>query len=311
VEEYIMQNQKFEDEYFLFWRTSPTVMIGRFQNTIEEINMDFIKSNNMNVVRRNSGGGTIYTDENCWQFSFIIRKEKNEIRDFRDFTKPVTDALKILGINTEFSGRNDLMLNGKKFSGNAQFSYKNQFLHHGSILFDANLENLIKSITVSDEKLISKGIKSIKERVINLKPNLFNPEITSLEFKDKLLTSLNNNMLQINLTKNDLQEIEKIEKEKFLNWDWNYGRSPEFNITKNKRFIGGKVEVFLIVKNGIIQECKIYGDFFFNGNIIDLENKIIGNKYEASKLYVLFKKIEIEKLFYGITSEDFLQLFIQ
>ena len=309
LEEYIMKNAEFKDEYFLFWNTKPTLMIGRFQNTIEEINMDFAKSENMDIIRRNSGGGTIYTDENCWQFSFITWKDGNKVKNFRDFTKPIIDALQKLGINSWFSGRNDLMLGEKKFSGNAQFSYKNRFLHHGSILFNANLENLVKAISPSNEKIISKGIKSIKERVVNLKDFLNDKNINTFTFRDRMLEILKQNMEIINLSEKNKEEVKNIEKNKFLTWDWNFGLSPDFNYSKSLRFAGGKVDINLNVSKGYIKDCKIFGDFFFNGDIKDLENNIINCKYEKNELLNLFNSFNIENYFYQIKCDELIECF--
>jgi lipoate-protein ligase A len=280
LEEYIMTQPKFKDEYFIFWRTLPTLMIGRFQNTIEEINAKYAEENKINVIRRNSGGGTIYTDENCWQFSFITWKEYGKVKDFRLFTKPILDALKKLGIDAVFSGRNDLLFGDKKFSGNAQFSIGNRFLHHGAILFDTNIDNMVKALLVGDDKIISKGIKSVRERVINIKQYLSNPNITSEEFKEKMISIVGNEMETIAIDEEDLMEIKKIENEKFLDWNWNYGKSPEFNITKTTETQGGKFIVNLDVRNGVITNCKLNGDFFFTGDIIDFEKNLIGCKYE-------------------------------
>lgn len=311
LEEFIMKNTDFDDEYFLFWRTRPTLMIGRFQNTIQEINSQFVKENNIDVIRRNSGGGTIYTDENCWQFSFITWKEKGQVKDFRDFTKPVIDALRKLGIKAEFSGRNDLMIEGKKFSGNAQFGIKDRFLHHGTILFNTDLDNLVKSLNVGDEKVISKGIRSVKERVTNIKPYLNNSGISNQEFKNEIISLLKTDMEQIFVTPQQFEAIDDIEKGKFLTWEWNYGNSPEFNITKSKRFDGGKVEILLNVKNGIIQSCTIYGDFFFNDDISTLQDSVIGCKYEKNDISRSLSKIYESNPLYLISITELLSCFIE
>lgn len=309
VEEYIISSTDFTDEYFLFWNTKDTLMIGRFQNTVEEINLDFAELEKIDIVRRNSGGGTIYTDENCWQFSFITWKENNNVKDFRIFTSPIINALKKLGINAVFSGRNDLLLNNKKFSGNAQFSYKNRFLHHGSILFNADLEKLVKSITPSNEKIISKGIKSVKERVINLKDFLNNPCIDTYSFRDQLIALLNQEMGVEYLSDKDKEKIEKIEKEKFLSWDWNFGISPDYNFSKSHHFKNGQIVVYLLISKGYIKECHLYGDFFLNGDIIEFQNAIMNCKYDKSELLKIFKKIKIDNYFYQITDEELLECF--
>lgn len=310
VEEYIMRNPAFKDEYFMFWRTRPTLMIGRFQNTIQEINSQFAKDCKIDVIRRNSGGGTVYTDPNCWQFSFITWKKAGQVKDFRDFTKPVVEALKKLGVNAEFSGRNDLLCDGKKFSGNAQFGLKGRFLHHGTILFDTNLENLVRSLNVTDEKIISKGIQSVRERVTNIRPHL-SIDFSSMDFRDKMISMLRQDMDQIELTNEDLAEIEKIEVEKFLTWEWNYGNSPAFNITKSNRFDGGKIEVQLDVESGIIKTCSIFGDFFCNGDISVIQNSVTGCKYEINSIREALNNVKASEMLYLISNDELASCFIE
>lgn len=309
TEEYIMKNTDLEDEYFMFWRTKPTLMIGRFQNTIQEINQQFVRENDFDVIRRNSGGGTVYTDPDCWQFSFITWKNSGKVKDFRDFTKPVIDALKNLGIPAEFHGRNDLHCSGKKFSGNAQFGMKERFLHHGTILFDTNLENLVRSLNVADEKIISKGIQSVRERVTNIRPFLSN-DMDSIKFRDSMITLLRADMEQVALTADDMREIDIIENEKFLTWEWNYGNSPKFNITKSNRFDGGKVEVQLNVENGIIKTCSIFGDFFCNGDISVIEESVIGCKYEKHTISNALESVNATGMLYLISLEELVSCFI-
>ena len=311
LEEYIMRNSEFNDEYFLFWRTRPTLMIGRFQNTIQEINSQFVKDNHLDVVRRNSGGGAIYTDENCWQFSFITWKEDGQDKDFRNFTKPVIEALAKLGLDAEFSGRNDLMAGGKKFSGNAQFGIKNRFLHHGTVLFDTNLDNLIKSLNVGDEKVVSKGIKSVRERVTNIKGFLNDPDLSALDFRNSMIALLKQDMETIYLTEEQRIEIEELENRKFLTWDWNYGNSPEFNLSRSKRFAGGKLEIYLNVKKGIITECSIYGDFFGTADISVICNLVRGVKYERNELFKILNNAEDAHKFQQISVEDLVSCFVE
>jgi len=155
LEKYAIEELDIADSYFMFWRTTPTLMIGRYQNTLAEINMPFAKANNINIVRRITGGGTIYTDMNGWQFSFINKQAGGKEIEFETYTRPIIDALHSIGVAAEKSGRNDLVIDGRKFSGNAQYKRKDVMLHHGSILFDTNIENLVRAITPDDEKLVS------------------------------------------------------------------------------------------------------------------------------------------------------------
>lgn len=311
VEEYIMKNAKFDDEYFMFWRTNPCLMIGRFQNTIEEINQEFAHENHIEITRRNSGGGTVYTDPECWQFSFITFKKDGKAKDFQEFTAPVIAALKELGANAEFNNRNDLNIDGKKFSGNAQYSTVNRFLHHGTLLFNTNLDNLVLSLKVSDEKIRSKGIKSVRERVTNLKPHLSNPEMNSIEFRYEMIKLIKGDMETIKLSEQDLDEISNIEKNKFTTWEWNYGASPEFNISKSQRFDGGKLEVQLLVKNGIIRDCKLYGDFFCSGNINEICDSVLGCKYQKCEIENALQKINAADMLYKIELDELLSCFVE
>jgi len=306
IEEYIMRTPTFKDEYFMFWRTNPTLMIGRFQNTLEEINSEFATKNNLEIVRRNSGGGTIYTDLEGWQFSFITHKDG---RGFEDFTKPVIDALRELGIETTLSGRNDLLANGKKFSGNARYIYKNRLLHHGSMLYNTSIDNMVKALQVGEEKLISKSIKSVRERVTNLKPLMPNI-IDSEDFGKSLTEIVGKGMPQISLTEKDIIEIEKIEKEKFNTWDWNYGKSPAFKYSNGKRFKGGFFRIDINVDKGLITECRINGDFFANGNIDTLCKALKNTPYKKDDIRKVLEQNNADNLIHDIEQHEILSCFV-
>ena len=310
VEEYIMKNASFKDEYFMFWRTNPCLMIGRFQNTIEEINQKFAEEKDIEITRRNSGGGTVYTDMECWQFSFITFKKEGKSKNFQTFTQPIIDAIKTLGADAEFNSRNDLNINGKKFSGNAQYTNGNRFLHHGTLLFNTNLDNLVLSLKISDDKIRSKGIKSIRERVSNLKQHLSNKDLDSLKFQEEMIALIRGSMETQYLNDDDIKAIEEIERKKFRTWEWNYGVSPKFNIKKSNRFSGGKLEVNIMVKNGIINDCKIYGDFFCTGDITQIQNVVIGCKYEKESISKALNKTQSSDMLYLIEPLELLSCFI-
>lgn len=309
LEEYVMKTEKFCDEYFLFWNTVPTLMIGRFQNTLQEINADFVRNNNMQVIRRNSGGGTIYTDPATWQFSFITWKQQGEAKDFKEFTKPVIEALQQLGVPAEFNNRNDILAGGKKFSGNAQFSMKDRFLHHGSILFDTNLDNLVLALHVDDEKFISKGIKSVRERVTNIKPFMNNATMSSVDFSLKMRELLASDFEEEILDEHDVLEIEKIRVSKFQSWDWNYGHSPEYNLKKWHRFEGGKVEVQLMVKHGVISHCNIQGDFFSHSDMQMLCDAFAGCRHTPEDVNRVLLHSFHEGSIYKVSREELAGLF--
>lgn len=311
LEQYLMKEKDLEDnEIFMLWRTNPTVMVGRYQNTIEEINEKYVKENGVNVVRRVSGGGTIYTDMNGWQYSFINKNYKVSSIDFKAFTLPIIKALEKQGVNAYFNSRNDLLIGGRKFSGNAQYIKGDRILHHGSILFNTDIKAMVESITVADEKIISKGIKSVRERVTNVAEHL-NKNIDCIGFRDIMLESLLQGKKNIyKLNEYDIRRINEIAKEKFESWEWNYGNSPKFNITKWGRFLGGKVEFRLDVEKGIIKNCKIYGDFFGIGEINMISKALCGCKYEKKSIENILKEIEIERYFYKISRDQILDCII-
>lgn len=309
LEKYALEELNIADEYFMFWRTTPTLMIGRYQNTLAEINMPFAKANNINIVRRITGGGTIYTDMNGWQFSFINKKHRQHEIEFATFTKPILDALHSLGVDAHKSGRNDLVIDEKKFSGNAQYVRRDVMLHHGSILFDTNLENLVRALSVDDEKIVSKGIQSVRQRVTNVADYL-NTKMTSEEFRDVMLNYLLRDMDSYELTQVDIDRINEIKKEQFDSWEWNFGKNPKFNITKEHRFAGGKLMVQSFVDNGKITEIHFYGDFFAKEGLSDLENALCGCLYKESDIKKALSENNAQSYFYNITLEEILSCII-
>lgn len=310
LEEYFMTKKNLDDDkIFLFWRTNPTVMIGRYQNTYCEINEKYVKENNINVIRRNSGGGTIYTDMGAWQFTFIEKNHKENGISFEKFTEPIINTLRKENIDANFNSRNDLLIGKRKFSGNAQYRKDNSILHHGSILFNTDIKAMVESITVAEDKIIAKGIKSVRERVVNIS-EVMKENITSEEFRDIILNSLLKDSKTYTLNKQDINEINKIKKDKFESWDWNYGKNPVFNINRWKRFNGGRVDFKLDIKNGIIKTCVIEGDFFLSGDISEVENAFVNCKYVKKDISKLLDDINVNSYFYKITKEDLLECII-
>lgn len=309
LEKYCMTELAIGDRYFLFWRTEPTLMIGRHQNAYQEINMDYAKTHDVNIVRRVTGGGTIYTDMNGWQFSFIERNPKSHHIDFSKYTKPIIEALKMLGIEATLSGRNDLLIKGKKFSGNAQHNQKSVNLHHGSILFNTDLEALVRALNVDDEKIISKGIQSVRERVTNVMDHMAVP-MTSLEFRDAMLDVLLKDMDIYHLTHKDIQRVCEIKAAQFDTWEWNMGKNPSFNRSKEQRFAGGKLRVSLTASKGMIKEVAFNGDFFSNKDLLSLEEGLVNCPLEESALKDRLKALKAESYFHQITNDEIASLML-
>ncbi len=307
LEEYAFKNLELEESIILLWQNAPSVIIGRYQNTVEEINSEYIKKNNIYVVRRITGGGAVYHDLGNLNFSFIVKETQSDI-DFRKFTDPVIKALSEIGIEASHTGRNDIAIDGKKFSGNAQCHQRGKTLHHGTILFNSCLENVQAALNVKADKIESKGIKSVRSRVTNILDYL-DKKVTLREFRDTLLNYLFEcqPIREYILTAADKANIRRLMEEKYLTWEWNYGNSPAYNIIKTGRYPSGGIEVRLNVEKGIITECKIYGDFFSSAEVDELAARFVGVKYREEDLAALLADVDLIEYLGAITREEFLQ----
>ena len=298
LEEYLLK--KTDKDLFRLWMCDPCVSVGKNQNTISEINSDYVRKNSTPIVRRQSGGGAVFHDLGNLNFTFISCNN-NSFSDFKRFTQPIIDLLKTLGINAEFSGRNDLLIDGKKFSGNAQYNYKNKVIHHGTLLFSSQISNLSNALKVKPIKLESKGIKSVKSRVTNISEHLDKPMNIS-EFRDLVMNyvfSLNSNNSYFNLTEKDIENVNKLSKEKYSTWEWNFGNSPNYSLVNELRYIGGTLEFHLNVSKGFITDIKFFGDFFGKKDISNVEDLLIGVKHEEESLKEKLNNINIDDYFLG------------
>ncbi|MCP8615527.1 lipoate--protein ligase [Salirhabdus salicampi] len=315
IEEYALKNLDIEDgnTYLLFYINKPSIIIGKNQNTIEEINTDYVDERGIHVVRRLSGGGAVYHDLGNLNFSFLTKDDGDSFSNFAKFTKPVTDALQKLGINAELSGRNDILVNGRKISGNAQFSTRGRMFSHGTLMFDSEIEHVVSALKVKSEKIKSKGIKSIRSRVANISEFL-TEDLSMEEFKNMLLRFIFDvesaeDVPKYKLTKEDWENIHKLSEERYQQWEWNYGKSPKFDIQHSKRFEGaGSIDVRLNVNKGVIQNCKIFGDFFGVGDVHDIEEILIGTRYERDAIKQALTDVNIKHYFGNVAKDDFVTL---
>ncbi len=309
LEEYALKHLDIDDTIIILWQNAPSIIIGRNQNTIEEVNSKYVQEHNINVVRRLSGGGAVYHDLGNINYTFITTRGDDNINNFEKFTRPVIQTLKNLGAPAEFAGRNDITIDGKKFSGNAQYSFRNKLLHHGTILFDSDLSVVQEALNVKADKIQSKGIKSVRSRVTNIKPYLDN-SITLEEFQNLLIKTMFSNVAKLtkvyNMTDKDLEEVNKLMNSRYIKWEWNFGESPDFNLQKSKRYQGGNIDIRMDVKDGIIKNCKIFGDFFGQDDIKELSNLLVENKFEESSVLDTINNIDFSKYFHNINKEDFI-----
>ncbi|WP_207941662.1 lipoate-protein ligase A [Enterococcus sp. DIV2402] len=316
IETFLLQEMAIDEPILLFYINEPSIIIGRNQNTIEEINKEYVDENGIHVVRRFSGGGAVYHDEGNLNFSFIMPDDGNSFRDFEKVTKPIIQALHDMGVEgAQLKGRNDLVINDMKFSGNAMYATNGRMFAHGTIMFDSDVNEVVNSLKVRKDKIESKGIKSIRSRVTNIKPFLpkENQEMTTEEFSQEILLKIFGvdsveAIKTYTLTDNDWEKVKAISEKYYANWDWNYGKSPAFDIERRKRFPIGSIEVRLNVAEGKITDAKIYGDFFGLGEVKDVEDALVGTKYEKNALKEVVDAIDVKKYFGNIETNDLFEL---
>ena len=302
MEEYLLKN--FNEDMFILWRNDKSVIVGKNQNTLSEINLEYIKENSIPVVRRQSGGGAVFHDLGNINFTFISNNNES-FNDFKKFTTPIIELLKTLDINAEFSGRNDLLIDGCKFSGNAQYNYKNKVMHHGTLLFSSQISDLSNALKAKPLKFEGKGVKSVKARVTNISDHLKEP-MDVLEFKDLIINHLsktNPNNKYYNLSKLDIENINKLVEEKYSTWDWNFGYSPKYSLYNELKYPGGNVEFNLNVDKGIIKDIKFFGDFFGKCDISHIENLLSNTKHEEESIKNILNSININNYFLGANTD--------
>lgn len=309
-EEYLLHRFPTED-LFLLYVNAPSIIVGKFQNTLAEINLDYVEEKGIKVVRRMSGGGAVYHDLGNLNFSFHTLLGQNDFGDFSFFTKPVVNMLNTLGVPAELKGRNDLLVDGKKFSGNAKLARHGKMIQHGTILLNSEMEVLGEALKVNPLKFIDKATKSNRGRVTNLIDYL--PKETTTETLKELLTAeiIKNNpeAKRYQLSLEDLAGIEQLMEEKYETWDWNFGFSPQYNFKKAIKIPAGFIEVHLHVVHGIIEKAKIFGDFFASMPIEDLEVQLIGKKHQTTDIENLFTSIDLTLFFGKVTAEEILDAF--
>lgn len=303
AEQYLLDTE--DEEIFMLWRNDKAVVIGRNQNAYAEIDRAFVKEHNIAVVRRLTGGGAVFHDLGNVNFTFISPKESGAALDFSRFCAPVIAALQKLGVPAELSGRNDMTVNGRKFSGNAACVYNGKTMHHGTLLFSADVSEIEGSLRVDPEKIQSKGIKSVRSRVCNLIEYL--PQFDVTGFLSFLLSELAPDAKPFD--EDQTAGINRLMEEKYKTWEWNFGTSKEYAKTEKKRFPYGSVEVSYTADHGILTDVRITGDYFGIKPTKELEEKLTGARLSYNEL--LFAASGAGEYISGASPEDVAEMFIR
>ena len=309
-EEYLLHKFPTED-IFLLYVNAPSIIVGKFQNTLAEINLDYVEENGIKVVRRMSGGGTVYHDLGNLNFSFHTLLGDNDFMDFSQFTEPVVKLLNARGVPAKLEGRNDLLVEGKKFSGNAKLARHGKMIQHGTILLNSQMSVLADALKVNPLKFVDKAVKSNRARVINLIEYL--PKDTTTEtLKGWLIDEMmkeNESATIYQLSEEDIAGINQLAQEKYETWDWNFGFSPNYNFKKSIKIPAGFIEVHMDVVKGFIENIKIFGDFFASMPIEDIEEVLTNVKHDTESISEILNKLDLIDYFGKVTLEEILELF--
>ncbi len=311
-EEYAFSNIANQDDVFILWINKPCIVVGKNQNTVQEINQKYCDENGIKIVRRISGGGAVYHDLNNLNYTIISNEESKAKFDFKSMSMPVIESLKEIGIDASFTGRNDLVIDDQKFCGNAQHIKGNRVMHHGCILFDVDLNVLGKALQVSKDKIESKGKKSVVSRVTNIKSHLADKSYTVEDFKNLLKNYMNKHyhMTDYTLSEEEEKGVLELKAKRNDSWDWVYGKNPKFTIQRNRRLPSGKVEANILVEENIIKNIKFYGDFFGVKDVDELAEKLYDVRYDRESIVKVLKDIDIDSYFMGVTLEDVIDILV-
>ncbi|HEX7556981.1 MAG TPA: lipoate--protein ligase, partial [Leptolinea sp.] len=297
------------EEIMMLWQNNNAIIVGRYQNAEKEINFDAANRLGVKVVRRSSGGGTVYHDLGNLNYSFIRPIDYQQKLDFTVLSKPMEEALNAMGIPAVAQGRNDITLDGKKISGTAQRVHNKRLLHHGTLLFNSNLDVLQNVLNVNPTKIISKGISSVRSRVTNIKEHVPHENFPDIQTFWKALVDAFASEKPLTYFEPPSQLLERakeLQESKYQTWDWNFGHAPAFEYHNAKRFSGGNLEIDLNVENGLISDCKIRGDFMGLVELDELEKSMSGIKYDAVAILHNIQKFDLPMYLGSITADEFI-----
>ena len=306
TEEYVLK--EIEEDSFMLWRNAPSIIVGKHQNTLAEINVDYVKENNIKVVRRLSGGGAVFHDLGNLNFTFTVKSVDENMVNFRKYTDPIIEVLQKMAIDAKFEGRNDLTIEGKKFSGNAMHIWKNKVLSHGTLLFSSNMPDLSGALNADPLKFRDKAVKSVRSRVTNISEHLKEP-MDVLQFADRIQDHMVRKYPDArfyDLSDEDHRNITELVKIKYGSWDWNFGYSPKYNFRKVLRTErSGTIEIDLDVHDGMIRKIWIYGDYFGKYDTDEIEIALTGVVHEEEAIRSALSRFEMNDYIANFSKEEF------
>jgi len=321
LEEYVLRHRMGDDDLLLFYVNAPAIIIGRNQNTIEEIAPDVVAERGIQVVRRMSGGGAVYHDLGNLNFSFMTRDVSGRFNRYERFNGPVVDVLRRLGVPAEIGGRNDILVDGRKISGNAQFARPDRMFSHGTLLVHSNLDDVTAALRPRPGKVESKGVKSIRSRVANInefldqpsgatEPSLRVDELRELILERIFGTRDRSAIPSVELTDDDWQKVAELRATKYAAWSWNYGENPPSNVQRAKRFPAGEIDLRFDVHEGLISGVRIFGDFMGRRDVAELESRLRGVAYDRDAMLSAIGDEDLSAYFGDVARDEVLTLLL-
>ncbi len=304
LEEYLFETLSQQQDSFMLWQNKNAVVVGRYQNALAEVNRSWIEQNNVQLVRRLSGGGAMYQDLGNLNFTFVVAQTSAKDINFDMFITPVLAALNAMGVAAGQSGRNDIEINGKKISGNAQYNRKGRTMHHGTLLYNSQLQSVGLALNPSAEKIASKAVASVRSRVTNIIEHMRTP-YTLQQFEQELLKEMfaANPLTHYALTPADISAVQALAQQKYATWQWNWGRSPQGEFCKKKRYPFGEVEIWLATSGGRLQSISFSGDFFGNADPNVLNEKLQGTSLQKQSLQAALTGEEVTTYIHGMSND--------
>lgn len=313
MEQYVFDCLPRDRMYFMLWQNDNSIIVGKYQNTLSEINLEAVERRGIRVVRRLSGGGAVYHDMGNLNFTFITDAASGTALDMKLFCQPVVRTLAALGVHAEVNGRNDITIDGKKFSGNSQYLRQGRVMHHGTIMFNSDLSVVSEALQVDPTKFQTKGVRSVRSRVTNVADHLDRP-VSLPEFRRILLE----NILRENpgqpypLTPKDLAAVEKLREKRYAAWDWNYGQSPACTVLRRRRVEGcGLVEAYISVDSGLISAIAFRGDFFSAVEPEELAPRFVGRTPDQAGFAAALEGVDVSRYFAGLQNDQLIEILCQ
>jgi lipoate-protein ligase A len=306
AEEYLLKTR--QEDIFLLYRDAPSIVVGKHQNTLAEINLPFVLENEILVARRISGGGTVFHDLGNLNFAFFTTGREGDLVDYKRATGPIIEALGEMGLEVKLGKRNELLLKKLKISGTASHVWKKRVLHHGTLLFSSEMEDLSEALQSGQERFTDRAVRSVPSRVTNIRDHL-KEKMNVEEFQERLLDFMlrtNKDATVYQFSPQDLAEIGKGRDTKFATWEWNFGYSPRYQFCKRISFEAGRLELNMNVEKGIIRELKMVGDFTSLKDVVLLEQYLVGTIHDPETLRIKLSGILVSDYISGLENEELL-----